>query len=302
MTGSIAVFGDLNLDTSVNVRGFPVAVGDTMFCMDGIGDGIGGAAANVACGLRALGVDVRFGAAIGVDSIGDLVLDRLAELDIGTEFIRRDWPLTSRTVVLVDAGGDRLCINDPKLANDYRYPEPAVDAVIDACPLVFTSTQSWCRHVARRARELGCCVVVDVQAVTTDDDYHHDFLRHAHAVIFSTERLSVGVNDFIQRLWASYDVELAIATHGEAGATLGVRATGEITHEPAFDVRPVVDKTGAGDALASGFLSALSRGESPREALTLGQLTAAYKIGEKGSTRGFPSYTQLAALVARGDR
>ncbi len=302
MTSSIAVFGDLNLDTGVNVHGFPVAVGDTMFCIDGIRDGIGGAAANVACGLRALSADVRFGAVIGSDPIGDLVLGRLAEFDIGTDFIRRDWPVTSRTVVLIDPGGNRLCINDPKLANNYRFPEATVDAVIGACPLVFTSTQNWCRHAARRARELGRRVVVDVQAVITDDDYHHDFFRHAYAVIFSTERLSARVSDFIQRLWAGYDVELAVATHGEAGATLGVRTSGQITHEPAFNVRPVVDKTGAGDAFTSGFLSALLRGKGPRDALTLGQLTAAYKIGEKGSTHGFPSLAQLEVLFAGRER
>jgi sugar/nucleoside kinase (ribokinase family) len=137
-----------------------------MFSADGIGDLVGGAAANVACGLRARGADVRFGAAIGRDPIGDLVLGRLAALGVSTEFIRPDWPVTSRTVVLIDPHGDRLCINDPKVANQYRFPDAAVDAAIGPSPLVFTSTQSWCRHVVRRARELGRRVAVDVQLVT----------------------------------------------------------------------------------------------------------------------------------------
>jgi len=302
MTRSIAVFGDLNLDTSVNVHGFPVAVGDTMFSIDGIGDLVGGAAANVACGLTALGEEVRFGAAIGGDPIGDVVLGRLAALGVSTSFVRRDWPVTSRTVVLIDPRGSRLCINDPKLANRYRFPDDAVDATIGDSPFVFTSTQSWCRHVARRARELGRRVAVDVQAIVTDDDYHKDFFRHAHVVVFSTERLSMHSHDFIRRLWADYDVEVAAATHGKDGATLGVRATGEIVHEPSFDVRRVVDTTGAGDAFTSGFLSALARGKSPRDALTLGQLTAAYKIGEKGSTHGFPPPATLDALFVERRR
>jgi len=302
MTTPIAVFGDLNLDTSVGVHGFPVAVGDTMFTIDGIGDLVGGAAANVACGLAALGADVRFGAAVGRDPIADLVLGRLAALGVSTDFVRRDWPVTSRTVVLIDPRGHRLCINDPKLANDYRFPDAAVERTIGASPLVFTSTQSWCRHVARRARELGRRVAVDVQAIVTDDPYHHDFLRHAHVVVFSTERLSLHSHDFIRRLWADHDVEIVAATHGSDGATLGVRATGEIVHEPRFDVRRVVDRTGAGDAFTSGFLAALARGRTPREALTLGQLTAAYKIGEKGSTHGFPSPATLDALYAERRR
>jgi len=297
-TPAASVFGDLNLDTSVNIHQFPLHAGDTLFTPGGIGDLIGGAAANVACGLAALGHEVRFGAAIGGDRTGDRVLEQLAALGVPTGFVRRDWASTARSVVLVDSRGDRLCINDPKQANDYRYPEEQVDAAIGDSPVVFVSTQSWCRHVARRAKELGRKVAVDVQAIVDDDEYHRDFLRHADILILSTERLAMHSHDFFRKVWAACRVDVIAATHGAGGATLGVRGEG-ILHEPCHDVRPIADKTGAGDAFAAGFLGALLQGLPPRDALTLGQLAAAYKIGEKGSTRGFPPAGTLRELFAR---
>ena len=300
-TPTISVFGDLNLDSSVNIHHFPLHVGDTLFTPDGIGDLIGGAAANVACGLAALGHQVRFGAAIGGDRTGDRVLEQLSALGVPTSFVRRDWPSTARSVVLIDPRGNRLCINDPKRANDYRYPEEQLDAVIGDSSLVFVSTQSWCRHVVRRAKELGRKVAVDVQAIVDDDEYHRDFLGHADIIILSTERLAMHSHDFFRKLWAAYKVEVIAATHGGGGATLGVRGEG-ILHEPCHDVRSIVDKTGAGDAFAAGFLGALLQDLPPRDALTLGQLTAAYKIGEKGSTRGFPPAETLRQLFAQSRR
>jgi len=298
----VAVFGDLNLDTTVEIAAFPVEAGDTLFTADGVVDLVGGAAANVACGLRALDNQVSFGSVIGTDRIGGLVLERLADLGVDGRHVRRDWPVTSRTVVLVDGQGQRRCINDPKQVHHYRYPDELLPGVIGDARWVFLSTQAWCQPVARFARACGCRVVVDLQAITGDDEYHREFLRHAHVVVFSTERLAMHSHDLFRRLWEEYPVEVVAATHGSGGATLGLRAGAVIEFEPAFDVRPVVDRTGAGDAFSAGFLDALVRDRPPREALTRGQLAAAHKIGERGSTKGHPRADRLQRLFERFGR
>lgn len=272
-----------------------------MFTPKGITHVIGGAAGNVSCGLTALGCEVRFGSVVGRDRTGILILEGLKALGISTQFVRQDWPESSRTVILVDAQGNRLCINDPKYANSYRYPESEIDAGIGDSKYVFVSTQDWCRHVARYANKKGRRVAVDVQAIVIDDEYHRDFLRNAELVILSTERLSMHSHDFIRKLWADYDVETVVATHGKDGATLGIRREGRIYYEPCHHIRPVIDLTGAGDAFAAGFMCAKLQKEHDRTALTVGQLTAAYKIGEKGSTRGFPAYKTIRDLLEKPD-
>jgi sugar/nucleoside kinase (ribokinase family) len=298
----VAVFGDLTLDTTVRVAGFPVDDGATMLEVDGVVDRVGGAAANVACGLRALDNQVSFGSVIGTDRIGDLVLERLADLGVDVRQVRRDWPVTPRTVVLVDREGQRRRIDDPKQAHDYRFPDELLPEVIGDATWVFLPAQAWCRPVARFAREYGCRVVVDLQDLPGDDEYHREFLRHAHAVVFSTGRLGMHSEDFFRRLWREYPVEVAAATHGSGGATLGLRAGTLVEFEPAFDIRPIVDRGGVGDAFTAGFLDAMVRGRSPREALTRGQLAAAYKLGERGSSRSYPRADRLQGLFERFGR
>jgi sugar/nucleoside kinase (ribokinase family) len=141
-------------------------------------------------------------------------------------------------------------------------------------------------------------VAVDVQAIIDVDEYHRDFITAADIVLLSTERLSVHSHDFMRKLWFDFDVSVVVATHGEHGATLGVRETQTIDYQRSFDFGAVLDKTGAGDSFCAGFLAAVAAKQSFMTALTSGQLTAAHKIMHKGSTNGFPSRTALDALLA----
>lgn len=295
---SVIVFGDLNLDTSVKIDRFPLHVGDTLFSFHGVTDILGGAATNVAVGLRHLGNHVAFGSVIGNDGIGDLVLCMLADKNLDARYIRRDWIATSRTVVVIDAQGNRQCINDPKQVREYRYPETCLPDMFQHSQIVYTSTQHWCRYLAQAAHLHGKTVVVDVQAIVDVDEYHRDFLHAATIVLLSTEQLCMHSHDFIRKLWFDFDVSVVVATHGEHGATLGVRETQTIDYQPAFNLGGVVDKTGAGDAFCSGFLAAIALGQSFATALTSGQLTAAHNIMHKGSTNGFPSRAKLDMLLA----
>jgi len=296
---SIAIFGDLNLDTSVNVCDFPINVGDTLFSVDGIIDFIGGAATNVACGVRALGHDVNFASVVGRDPLAEIVFNQVNNFHLSTKNIRKDWPVTSRTIVLIDQQGNRQCINDPKLANNYTYPEQEAFEVMSNCEFVFTSTQNWCRHVATQAKALGKTVAVDVQALVDIDNYHRSFIQAADIVILSSERLAKHSHELIHQLWYEFDVEVVVVTHGEGGATIGMRSDESIEWEPAFNTGAVVDKTGAGDAFVAGFISAVLEEKTYRQALTHGQLFASSAITTKGSTNGLPNRAEIDMLYTQ---
>lgn len=57
---------------------------------------------------------------------------------------------------------------------------------------------------------------------------------------------------------------------------------------PPKDVRRIVDSTGAGDAFNGGFLAALLRGRSMRQALVAGNRLGALSLRQPGGTAGLP--------------
>lgn len=63
------------------------------------------------------------------------------------------------------------------------------------------------------------------------------------------------------------------------------------------DNRPIVDKTGAGDAFASGFLSAIFYGKSAEIALKWGAVNSGSIIKEIGTTKGLLTKEEIEKIV-----
>ena len=70
---------------------------------------------------------------------------------------------------------------------------------------------------------------------------------------------------------------------------------------PAYPSERVVDMTGAGDAFAGGFLTAVLGGCSMEEAATIGHAVAALVIAEVGGQTGAPTVAQLRAFAEARD-
>lgn len=92
--------------------------------------------------------------------------------------------------------------------------------------------------------------------------------------------------------------KLTVITDGANGAT-AFDGTTMLRTGIYSDSRAEVDKTGAGDAFASGFLSALFYKKSLREALNWGVVNAGSKIKAVGAIRGILTKEELEKLVSK---
>jgi len=89
------------------------------------------------------------------------------------------------------------------------------------------------------------------------------------------------------------------------GVKLGSRGTllspagGDLQEIPCLPApAPVVDTTGAGDALLAGLVAGLVRGMPPREACLLGAANAASCVTAAGATAGLRPFAETWALAA----
>jgi len=65
------------------------------------------------------------------------------------------------------------------------------------------------------------------------------------------------------------------------------------------DERPVADKTGAGDAFASGFLAAIFYGKPAETALKWGVANAGSIIKEIGTTKGLLTKNEIEGIIEK---
>jgi sugar/nucleoside kinase (ribokinase family) len=260
----IATLGDVLLDVVV-LLSEPLAPGGDVRAASRAG--AGGQAANVAAWAAELGAEARCIAKRGDDPTGELVAREL-----GTHGVELVGPVgegdTGIVVSIVDAG-DRSLASDRGVAPTFAPEE--LDAAWLTCDVLHLSGYALLREpiaatallAARLARERGARVSVDVAAWTEIRLYGPVQFRElldelAPDVLFATEAEW-------ELLGGAYlTAPVGVLKRGARGCTV---FTADAKLDFAAVDAEVVDPTGAGDALAAGFLVGGSLGEAARRGL-----------------------------------
>jgi sugar/nucleoside kinase (ribokinase family) len=295
----IIVAGNVNLETHVRVGGFPLKYRKSRFAPHGVTDNLSGVGYNVSLGLASLGHSVCLAAPVGRDTLGDLVAARLASGPVRADGIVRALDETLRSVILADADGRGAMVLDRKGIAGFEYPAEPFRRLLPATGWVYIAHTFWTVPLGRLARAAGKRVATDLQDLADLDDYQARFAEVADVVFFSAEHLAESPERMMRRLWSELDVAVGVCGLGPDGALLGVRALDRVERVPALASREVVCTTGAGDAMAAGFLSGLLAGQDPLRALVRAQVFAGHHVGEPGASRGFLDAAALDRLVAR---
>ena len=289
----ILVSGLLNIETTVAVRGFPIAYYPIDYPFFGVDSAVSGVGYNVAKALTALGDEVRLVSFLGRDPEADRILLRLREDGLSAEEIRRDLRRTPVSAVLYDPEGRRQIYCDLKDIQD-RLLEPASLAdTLQSCDLAALCNINFNRQLIGEARRRGITTATDVHVLgSVEDEYNRDFMENADLLFLSDEALPCAPEDFLRRLRDRYGNRVIVLGMGAKGAML-LERDGEPLRIPAWVPAKVVNTVGAGDALFSAFLHCSARGADPETALRRAVVFAGIKIGFNGASAGFCTEQEL---------
>jgi ribokinase len=264
----IAVFGTAAADVVLRVPAIPPVGGHVSAAS--LGWRLGGGSANVALALAEDGHDVELVGPFSTDPMGDELLAGLARAGVRTSHSFRVNAPSPRALVLLDAGGERTIVGVDEGFSREVYPLTEVPAI---GPVDAIYVETYHRFPTTIGTDAPDALLLTTPAgagagplpadllVGSESDYPDGWLSspYEHARAAAGPRLR----------WV-------VVTRGHRGAD----AYGPDRHVH-VDAVPVeqLDTTGAGDAFASGLLSAFLAGLGIEAAMDRAAHRAATTVG-----------------------
>ncbi|HYN04897.1 MAG TPA: PfkB family carbohydrate kinase [Vicinamibacteria bacterium] len=217
---------------------------------------LGGGGANTAIPLGRAGHDVVLVAPVGADAVAEWLLAKLQAAGIDVSAVSRMPGVSTRSIVLVDPGGERTIVNLQR-CREAGPPLRLASLEADAIYLRSRDLDVTALLAEAVARSLVVAHVPPLEAGS----------RPAHVLVGSESDLPA---EFLADPWAAGRqiagpaLRLVVVTRGERGA----EAFGANEHESVSAPHvTVVDSTAAGDVFAAGLVHALVEGRPTRAAL-----------------------------------
>ncbi len=264
---------------------------------------VGGGACNSAVGFSRLGLKTALWARVASDPAGDFVLRRLKSEKIALDFVELvENGTTSLSCIFVDETGERSIVMyrnqndelDPRRINFEKIFETkwlfVAELTGNPTPLI--------EFIAKEAKDkkVKLAFVPGLNQLEQGVEPLREILKRTEVLVFNDyeagKLLGRGEHarypeEEIEKMLGElcrFGVKIAVITKDVEGAQA---FDGEYfyTH-PAPEVESRVDTTGAGDAFASGFVGALTKGQRVEQALELGTKNAGSVISKIGAQSG----------------
>jgi sugar/nucleoside kinase (ribokinase family) len=268
----------------------------------------GGNGANTATALAILGVPVRLAATVGNDLQGDFVLNKLARAKVDTTLVRRVDQPTAATVVMVNAAGERAFLHRLGASKEaFGQPLKFTPSVCEgmthyhlASLFILPRLRAYAPEMLAGAHAAGLTTSLD-----TNWDAEDRWMLDLAGCMRYLDFLFMNEDEAL-RITGSPDPATGAAIVQSLGVQtavmkLGPRGCAIYTDDreilcAGYDIE-VVDTTGAGDCFVAGFLAAMTRGASLREAGEFGNAVGARSVKQVGAVSGVRTTAETEAWM-----
>ncbi len=258
---------------------------------------LGGNACNVAVGISRLGYSSALIAELGSDEFAQKILNGLRKENVGTDLLLRGIGQSSFSIGINFQGERTLFTEHREREHDFLIQS------LNPTYFYVTSLGNKWEHVYRSVEEkikssTGTRLAFNPGSLQIKTGLtSFEYLLPLTDILFLNKdegnRL-LGKESEVESILQAFQqkgVRTVVITDGEKGSWC-LDPEGKI-HRQEIITCDVVERTGAGDAFATGFLAAIISGKEQAEALMWGAKNAASVIGKIGSQEGLLRKDQL---------
>lgn len=262
--------------------------------VDSIAYGVAGNAANVVVGCSMLGLKTAIYTHAGYDWQGQMIIKNFSEKGVSEDFVVIEKGQSSNLSVVLTFQGERTIF---VYHQPWHYKLPK----LPVCKwLYFTSvSQSFtdsnlvdevCRFIDQTRTKLA--FGPGTYQLKADIKKYPKLLERCELMIVNLEEAKdilgiekvqrANIRDILSKMLL-LGPKIIVVTEGKEGS---YASDGKKYLRIGIFPTKLVEKTGAGDAYASGFISALAYSQSLEEAMVWGSISASHVIQEVGAQKG----------------
>lgn len=302
---NIVVLGSINMDLVIGAERAPES-GETLY-----GSNFqtipGGKGANQAVAIARQGVNINMIGRVGNDVLGDILIEKLAENNVGVSHIKKDDSVsTGIALIVVEKNGQNRIIVVAGANGQVNYKDiDEVEDLFENCDYLVLQLETPLPTVVyaiNKAKSKKIYTVLNA-APAPILPFDMTILRKIDYLIVNESEAQVISGREVKDQKSAFEVAKTlqeetkgtiILTLGEQGA---VTADGkEVWHTPAIKV-DVVDTTAAGDAFVGGLVVALHEGNTHKEAVRYACTAGSLAVTKFGAQPSLPTKEETQSFI-----
>lgn len=251
----------------------------------------GGNATNVSVTLARQGLDAHFVWALGEDPASQSILRDMQTEGVRTDLVdQRQEYKASYSTILLSPDGERTILNFHGSGMDEASFNGALSKIDKADWLYPSSLGDYklLDMLVQRAKTLGAKVMFNpAGSELSQPEKLKSMLKDVEILCLNKEEMQSLIGEGSLEELVKKGLKLCpviIVSDGPRGVCASDGKT--IVKAGMYDDVPVIDRTGAGDAFASGFLSKWSRGSSLKEAVIFASANSTSVVSKIGAKAG----------------
>lgn len=268
-----------------------------------VNTGIAGNACNVAIGSAKLGVQCAVYTELGDDENADKFINTFKKNKINTDFCVRNFNRNTNVHAVIASKGERTILTYHQRVSYFlqKWQKPKW-IYYTSLSEGFESFQDQLEQYIKKSKDIALVVNPGTYQLNNGLEKIKQILPITSVLILNKEEAelisgvkSKDINKMHEKI-CTYGVKLSVITDGKNGATCSDGKRFLHYNSIGAENKPV-DKTGAGDAFSSAFVSALITGKNLKEAMVWGTINASEAIKEVGAITGLKTTKEMQELV-----
>jgi sugar/nucleoside kinase (ribokinase family) len=269
---------------------------------------IGGNAANNVVGTKRLGINSGILVTLGGDSAGSQIIEKLEREKVDMRYVIQQPTAGSNFSTVINYGGERT-IFTYHAPRSYEFPvklEPAPWIYLTSMGESFMPFYNHFIDFVKAHPDIKLAFNPGSWQLRAGIESLIPVLENTYIIYVNREEAekitsfgeSNGRDKELLKALSSMGPKVTIITDGANGSLLFDSDTGK-SYKCAVMPVDAYERTGAGDAFGSGFLSAVIKGKSYQDALLWGTVNSASVIGYIGSQKGLLKESEIPNWIER---